>query len=584
MIKEKPQICAIDLDKNIIKAIENTNLHCYSGTLGNRIKVPNSFSNQTNILDFLHFDFPPNLHEYDIIIVNLEDKEPIEYCKPNFDDFCGNERHFLLSDFPETIFDPRPFSSYYLKSQLKECLNKEILIIVFCSSDIAIDYKIRKINSYYSPMDEIKNYSLYEFLPFFHRFSNKNYLLGRKKIGKNIKPSKLDYSLIDTLSKFIDNFIYEMIFDHPKEWDQNNKQALERKSFISLLFNDQNEIVGFLDLTKNISVLGLPQLTNQEQKKNLILELLNNSLPEIFPKIFPYSTQFAWLTDGESYLLPNHAKILQKKNEIEEEYKLKLNKIEQEIEVNHNNYKFLHDLITETGENLVKSVEYFLQWLDFKNITNMDKIFTKIKEEDLQIELENGLLIIEVKGITRTSKDEQCSQIYKIKNRRNKERNKFDVYALYIVNHERFLRPDKRKTPPFSQEQIEDAKSDERGLLTTYQLFQLYFKIEEGFITKEDARKYFLDYGLIEFKPSNSHELGSAIEIHNNNTVAILNIENITINQNSSIIICNDDKWFKAKVLEIQLNGQKVDEVSNGEIGIKLDQKITKKSILWLQQ
>ncbi|MTF40743.1 hypothetical protein [Cyanobacterium aponinum] len=558
-------------------------MHCYSGTLGNPIKVPNSSNNQTTILDLLHFEFPPNLQEYDIIIIDLKDKESIEYCEPNFDDFSGNKRSIFLSNFPETIFDPRPFSSYHLKSELKECCDKEVLIIVFCSSDVAIDYRIRKINSNYSLMDEIKNYSLYEFLPFLHRFSNEHYLLGKQKFGKNIKPFNLDCSLIDTLSKFIDNFIYEMIFDHPKEWDQNNKKESKRKSFIPLLLNDQNEIIGFLDLTENISILALPQLKNQEQKKNLILELLNNGLPELFPKIFPYLTQFAWLT-SESYFLPNHAKILQKKKEIEEEFKLKLKEIEQEIEVNHNKYKFLHDLITETGENLVKSVEYFLQWLDFKNITNMDEISTKIKEEDLQIELDSGLLVIEVKGIAGTSKDKECSQIYKIKNRRTKERNKFDVYALYIVNHQRFLPPHERKNPPFSQEQIKDAESDERGLLTTYQLFQLYFKIEEDFITKEDARKYFLDYGLIEFKPSNSHELGSAIEIYNNNTVAILNIENITINQNSSIIICNDDKWFKAKVLEIQLNGQKVDEVSNGEIGIKLDQKITKKSILWLQQ
>ncbi len=592
MTKEKPLICAIDLEEDIVQAIEAKDLHCFSGTLGNRIKVPNSNYNKETPLPLHHHKLPLNLHEYDVIIIDLKCREPIEYCKSDFEDYLnycsGNEKSFFLSSFPQTVFDPRPFSSNYIKLKLTECFGKEILIIIFCSSDVNVDYKIKKISSYddnnsiYKPCIDTKNYFLYEFLPFFRRYSNNHYSLGKYKMGEKVNCDKRGCSLIDILAKNTNNFIYEFIFYHPKVWDQNTKQEVERYNFIPLLFNEQKEIIGFLDLADNIKTLALPYIIDQEKKKDLIIELLDVGLPELFSKIFPYSTQFAWLK-SEPYYLPKYAKLLDKKQKIEEEYKLKLKQVETEIKDNENQYKFLHDLITETGDKLVKSVEYFLQWLGFENVINMDENNPDIKEEDLQINLEDGLLIIEVKGITGTSKDKECSQIYKIKNRRNEERKKFDVLALYIVNHQRFLPPEERNNPPFSDDQIKDANLDKRGLLTTYELFKLYFKIAQDFIMKEDARKCLLNYGLVEFIPSNANNLGCPSEIHHNGKVAILNIQNIPINKGSSIIICNGNDWFETKVLGIQLDGKSFDSISNGEIGIELDKPISKKSILWLK-
>lgn len=120
---------------------------------------------------------------------------------------------------------------------------------------------------------------------------------------------------------------------------------------------------------------------------------------------------------------------------MEDEYKKSLVEIEGKIEKNQIKYQFLHDLITETGDSLVKSIEHFLVWLGFENIVNMDEANPEIKEEDLQVPLKNGLLVVEAKGIGGTSKDSECSQISKIKYRRAKERGRFDVFALYIVNH-----------------------------------------------------------------------------------------------------------------------------------------------------
>ncbi|MBC7825081.1 MAG: hypothetical protein H7126_14675 [Candidatus Parcubacteria bacterium] len=327
-------------------------------------------------------------------------------------------------------------------------------------------------------------------------------------------------------------------------------------------------------------VFAFPQL--QDSKKDFLLELIDELLPELFPKIFPYSKKFSWLK-LESYILPNEANLLARKVKLENEYKSALNEIEEELEINQSKYQFLHSLITETSDLLVKSIEHFFIWLGFENIVNMDEANPEIKEEDLQISLKNGLLVVEVKGIGGTSKDSECSQISKIKYRRARERNKFDVFALYVVNHQRYLPPLQRKNPPFSEQQILDAQSDERGLLTTYEIFKLYSNIEEGFITKEDARLSLLEYGLVQFKPSKSNLLGYPLEVHHGGQVVILNVDNFTLNKGASIIICNDEAWFRAEILEIQSNNEVIEFASEGEIGIKLSRSVLKVSELWLE-
>jgi hypothetical protein len=577
--KDKPRICAIDLDREIIEALQSQGLHCFCGTLGSQVKVPNS-SRQDAHQCLLNYSFPPNLHEYDIILIDLKSQEPIEYNKSEHTHSFskGSQQTVLLSSYPETIFDPRPLSSTILRANTLrvntiKINTKEILVIVFCSTEDVVEYHPTIIDRHGYHQDNSIQHSLYEFIPFLDKIHN--------KAGENVVASDTKGELKVLLQKYSKNFTYEAVFEHPSTWIENEKQWVKRESFIPLLLNSDNEVVGFVDFPlDSLTVFAFPQLP-KDNKKDLLLELIDEILPGLFPKIFPYSEQFSWLK-SEKYFPPNQANLLQSKKKLEDEYKKSLTEIEGKIERNQIKYQFLHDLITETGDSLVKSIEHFLVWLGFKNIVNMDETNPEIKEEDLQVPLENGLLVIEAKGIGGTSKDSECSQISKIKYRRAKERGTFDVFALYIVNHQRYLPPADRKNPPFSKHQIDDARSEERGLLTTYELFSLYSNIEKGFVTKEDARASLLEFGLVQFKPSNSYLLGCPIEVHHKGKIAILNIENIVLKKGALIIAHHDEDWFQSKILEIRLNDETVESVSEGEIGIKLSHSVFKTSELWL--
>ena len=58
-------------------------------------------------------------------------------------------------------------------------------------------------------------------------------------------------------------------------------------------------------------------------------------------------------------------------------------------------------MISETGDDLVSATIEFLKWLGFNSAINADKLKEKgqVLEEDIQIEFDEGLIIIECKGV-----------------------------------------------------------------------------------------------------------------------------------------------------------------------------------------
>jgi hypothetical protein len=240
-------------------------------------------------------------------------------------------------------------------------------------------------------------------------------------------------------------------------------------------------------------------------------------------------------------------------------------------------------LIKETGPKLVKAVEKCLTWLGFDNIVNVDETEPERKEEDLRIENDRGLLVIEAKGIGGTSTDSDCSQISKIKYRRSRERGAFDVFGLYLVNHQRYLPPEKRINPPFNETQIQDARNDERGLLTTYELFKLYFNVVGGYISKDDARDALYQIGLVEFHPSRAIKIPPPFELHRKGHVIVFRSDGITVKEGMPVIFCDSGWCRSAKVMEIQVEGQSVKEADSGEVGIRLSEKVSKTTEVWLR-
>jgi hypothetical protein len=306
-------------------------------------------------------------------------------------------------------------------------------------------------------------------------------------------------------------------------------------------------------------------------------------LSEFFPGLFPFHGQFGWLSNGE-YKLPGEVELIEEREAIERRYAAEVEANEKNIEGLKERYFFLRDLISESGDKLVSAIEHYFKWLEFPSVISLDKTNPDVLEEDIQVDCEDRFLVVEIKGIGGTSTDKDCSQVSKIKYRRAEQRGKFDVHGLYIVNHQRYIPPASRRNPPFSDNQINDALLDKRGLLTTYDLYKAYFLIESGVISKREVRDSLFKHGLIEPKPENLISLGVPQEYFANKTVVIINIDGICLRKGMDLYISKNGNYDKVKILSLKVNNIDVENVEDGEVGIKLSRPAKSKSEFFVKE
>lgn len=569
---ERPRICCFDIKSQDIDILKDDGLNIYNGSLGKTIELP--LSRQTQSLKVLpNQDFPANLHEYDIFILDLDNNQRVGYNpEENHRKDVTGSRHFCLQcSLPETIFDPRPGMSNLLKDRFKQIKNRRYMVIAFACRNYDITYTQVEVTGFSENTAGSYSRNIYDFFG--------TGLLEQQIHGFDMTIKKEAGDFHPLLAKHIEAAKYNQTFKHAAIYNSETDDYEENSNFLPLLVNHNHDITSFFFRHEDYDLLILPQF----QHKGLFLsELLKEIAPAISPALFPFSKQNSWKLKKD-YWLPNEKELALEKQKINADFEKQLQLIDEKIQKNRTDFSFLHNLLTETGDDLVDAVIEYLTWLGFAKVIDMDKEKedSDIKEEDVQIVIKEGLIIMEVKGIGGTSTDSECSQISKIKHRRCKERNAFDVFALYLVNHQRYLPPLSRRNPPFTKEQKTDALSDERGLLSTWQLYNLYFDIENGIITKEEARNRFIEYGLVTFRPKNLVLIDEPEIILKKGTVCIVNLDSINLKLGDELFVEKNGQFSKATILSIQDNDEAIDEASSGEIGIELSAPIKRKSKLW---
>jgi hypothetical protein len=565
----KPRICLFDFSEDAIDTIRGKGFNVTSASLGQPVSVPNN-NKYDKHLCLLNHDIPLNLHEFDIIFIDLASTGTRTYeAKEHTHTIQKHTKsYYFLSAFPQTIFDPRPFSAHLLKKSIEYHLGKKSVLVVFSSKKEEFEYTLAAMEHGGYEKERPETHHIYEFadhLP-----------IAQNRTGTEMEVVSPIQEMSSLLKMNLLGSYYEIVFYHPTTWV--NGKNVPIKPFVPLIRNTDEEIVSFIRIVDNSLIIVFPQLAN---KKAIIVPLLEQLLPAWKPDIFPYSTIFAWKRQ-EEYWLPNHSILMERKETIEKEYRSRMDDIQLQIEENTKKYSFLHDLITESGDALVDSVECFLQWMGFDDVKKMDLDSPALKEEDLQIEYDDKLIVVEVKGIGGTSTDSDCNQINKIKYRRAKERNSFDVFGLYIVNHQRYLPPSRRQNPPFTPTQISDAINEERGLLSTWEMFRLFRYIEQGLIKKSDARGALLFPGLVKFKPDDAQYLGKVGETYHDGTVVVLKLFNHCVHKGDEIWVICDDIYEKFLIENLQIDDVDVEEARNCEVGMKLNGAVRKQSLVYL--
>ncbi len=523
-------------NNTVDKSIKD-NFYIVKSDLGSTIKTKYSKTNSMYLFN-INDTIIDNLHEYRVIIIDLSNTDNLEQ-DSNGTDF---EKEFFVAHYPQTKVRTSPF----IMQKIFETVNQNSLRIVFADSD----YKERYSKVEYSSNSKVINDKGID-ISIYNTFHTE----VKNKVGYNFKLA--DHKIAKVVSKYFES--YKVIFQYTssptEEWNS---------SYIPLLYNDKEEVISYIYHCQSTGYeLILPQCKNKEE---LIYELFTNVFPEIIPNIFPESKDLIWLNDN-FYKPVDFVKIEEQKARALEKYNNELLKIkEKEDKINEAN-KFLVDLLTETGHVLVKAVYKYLSWLGFVNIIDMDGVEDMLRE-DLQIDCGDKLYIIEVKGIGGTSTDSECAQIIKHRRTRERENRDKDIIPIYIVNHQRYIDPRLRKNPPFSDDQILYANDDNRGLLTTWQLYKHYKLINEGIFTKEEIRQTFDEHGLMTLLPSNLVKVGQIKHYYKKHNAGIFDICKNSISVGDTIWLNKNEIWKKGYITNLQINGNDVKNANSGEIGM----------------
>lgn len=561
------KICGLNLSQGTVEYLHSEGINVYPGSLGKQVRLKYSLYGSSFRVS-PQTDIPNNLHEYGKIIIDLTTESIVEY--EYADHEPGDEKSFrtnyLICHRPQTLFDPTALVlSYKVEPILENALKQGALLVLFCGKNESIKYNIS------GDEDFSHEYGNYSFLSYPVDIRNRN--------GEILKAEKGSAEIYKLMSKYTEGCQYHVTFDLPRTYNAGKSEI--KDNYFPLIYSHDNEVVSFYILDGKSGIFFFPDIDN---KAIFLKEFFSEAAPELLPALFPNEVKDKWLED-ERYSLPNQERLLLEKQKIIEDFKSNLDKKEFEIEENNRKYGFLRNLLTATGTELVTAVIKFLHWLGFDTAIDADMLEseTGVFEEHIQIETDKGLIIIEVKGIGGTSTDSECSQIGKIRYRRAKQRNDFNVFPLYIVNHQRHLPADERVNPPFNKRQISDAVNDQRGMLTTWQLFNLYTLVEGGLLTKEELRACFYRDGYIDFVQRCRKFLGVPKEYYQDNKIVVMELgDHPKLKIGDTLIVVHKGSVYSAKLQSIQVDGRDIGESVAGELGLGLDRSIRKGSELYI--
>lgn len=564
-----PKICLVDVGEDVAKKLGERLYDCVSGTLGAYVNAPKSQPRMQSLIRPLA-SLPSNLHEFDIVVVDLSANEKINLVNAEADlnGVSGQAAYAFLSAYPEQVFNSKAHGAQVLQRELQGMFAKQSLSIIFAAENQEVTYELVEIGSSGPNLLRREQVATLCLCP-----GNSGYL---NKHGKKIVLPEKGTSFSAVLEKYLDSAEYHVVFNHPFGW-RGNGEKVYSENFIPLLVNDIGQVVGYAVSEQKGFAIVLPQLKN---KAKFLVDFFE-ALAEIFPELFPEHGRFAWLNDG-SYPLPGEQELRAERLKIEETYVSDVAANEAAVANLKEEYKFLRTMLTATGDELVEAVKQFFTWLEFPSVTSMDEHSTDVLEEDIQVELDQGILVVEVKGIGGTSKDKECGQISKIKHRRQEERQAFDVKALYVVNHQRHLPPRSRINPPFTELQIGDAKLDKRGLVSTWQLYNVYFDVAKGLLSKADVRAQLLSFGAVSFAPPQLIEVGVVNEVFKKGFVIILDLAGKRLTKGMKLIAQKGDDFTAVSIVGLQLDGTDVEVAENGEVGVSLSDAVKKGSKIFI--
>src|ERR1035441_6645432 len=451
MKADRPKIILIDLQWNVPLKLEEAGYNVVAGTFGSPYPLSgHGYSPLAQTADL------PGLTETEILVVNLHAPNAAPPIEP-----AGNVHDLAWWAKPVHNFvDPRPVAMYQCRQFIDRIFGHGGLIILFSSDKVTGEYihgrmKFGDLKSETGQSTFLDNWSL---LTILHRVDTV------PDPGTEVSTTGANAPLHDILGKFSS----ELFFDCTLQPDE------QLQPFWSTLATNkyQKTIAAMIapDKKKGRVVL-LPQVRDQAA---LLRALFESVLPDVAPHLFPHHAGGRWVHLPE-YELPRVLDLQKEIAAVEEASRQRRLELEREIEIEQHQAGYLHELLRETGEPLVRAVKAALETLGFASVIDSDqqKSQGERRREDLQIRDGSPIVLVEAKGIAGMPPEHEAVQVWKYLAPRMAEWKRTDVRGLSIINHQRHMPALERNQSPFSDDVLTNAQENEFGVMTTWDLYRL---------------------------------------------------------------------------------------------------------------
>jgi hypothetical protein len=564
----KPKILVIDLKDDTEAVLKAAGYTIEVGSFGTPYKIPEKSSSYLPVVT----DFSlPNYAEQEIIIINLLPAAVLDQPREEKQTATGEYDHWAKCSYG--VIDPRPVPMVIFRPAFNRILAHGGAFVVFADSHNSGEVVYARGTARGLDIDRSQVYDNWSFLAMLHssRFGT-NFVQGSEISVPNQK---------HPLGKLLARHIKGAYFNCTLSPKENIKVAsyLETnehfKAWVTMATDKYGApVAGVFVPHDNIKgwVFIFPQIAD---KSRFLAEFMRDVLPEMAPHLFPFAEGGQWI-HRDAYQLSSILEMKEQIQRIEAETKEKIIAIEESIQAEREETAYLHDLLTGTGDALVKAVKRALEVLGFKDVFDMDAEMAKRgdtgpKREDLRVVGEPVSLLIEVKGITGLPTDADSLQVQKYVIVRMREWNHTNVQGLEIINHQKGLPAlDRENENPFRQDILVNAEDQQFGLMTTWDLYILTRNFLKNNWKPEHVKGLFFQFGRIQPVPAHYDFVGTVEEIWKKAEAVGVRIEAAPLKQGDRIAFRFPTDFEEQEVTSLQVDDESVSvaEVST-LVGIK---------------
>lgn len=577
MVEIQPtNVCCFDLQQDCVDYLKSLGLYVYEGSLGSSFTIDwGNTGRHISVPVLIDTSYPRNFQEYHVFIHDMSIVNERNY---NLNEHNINRRvedasqEYLECSPPITLYDLRPYGSHLMK-KLFDLFGEDhkFISIVFASEFHSVEYHSNEVG-----------YNIHKNVGKCGNFEAWALVDGKAQYGKRVRLVEgVKFSAV-LFSEHLNETEYFRTFRHPANWVDGKFVPID--SFYPLLNDESGNCISYIYMHKDSGRIDfvLPQV---KDKAKLLKVLFENLLFECFSEFFPDFEARKWI-HNITYELPNEVIIRKKIEARKEDYEEEMKKLEADSESVRASNKHLKDMLVTSGEELVKAVKVFLEYLGFENVIDKDSTLKEgeIREEDLAFSCNGTNILMEVKGINGTSTDSECSQIDKVVLRRIRETKDANYHGIYVVNNQRNVEPLKRQVPPFNKIQVKDAENQGRTMAYTAQLFALFSDIENRYVRKESVRQRLMMPGL--FDPHGDLiSLGVPAKFYENQTVICFHLKDALIRKGDYVFYLDElQRMVGAEVQEIHLDGKSVESASSGDVSIKVSKSFPRSGEVFIKK